>query len=196
MADDVGGRTISKAEALQYLQSVTGQSFSDLRDPAISSALAAANMAAGGTGGDGAGSCVYDTDEGRVCHDNVTQEQCEVGLLGRWSGLLSCAFRQGELEQRYRPVGGAEAVESVPTPPEAVPTRTPQRRAAKPAKKKPAKKRAAPRVAKRAAKRPAAAASRTKAKKKAAAKAKPKRRAAKAAAKKTPKRPAKKARRR
>jgi len=182
MADDVGAQTVTKAQALQFLRSITGQSFSDLRDPAIATAMATANMAAGPGGGAGGGSCVYTADGERICQDNVTQEQCENGLGGRWSGLLSCEFRQNELEQILQPVAGPEDAAPARTPPKA------RRRPAKPAKKKPAKKRPPTRVAKRA---PAAA--RSKPKKKAAAKTK--RRVAKAAAKK-PKRTTKKAKRR
>lgn len=189
MADDAERRAVTTQEALQFLYSITGQNFSSLQDPAISSALRAANVASGGTGGSETGSCVYEADGVMVCHDGSTQEQCESAPLnGIWS-LRSCAMRPGEWgENRLTPIDYASAD---PTDTEAVPPTTPTRRAAKPAKKKPAKKRAAPRAAKRAT-----AAARTKPKKKAAGKAKPKRRAVKAAAKKTPKRTAKKAKRR
>jgi hypothetical protein len=167
--------------ALEFLQSVTGQSFYDLRDPAIRPALARTNMAAA----DGAGSCVYTADGVKICQDNITQDQCENGLGGVWSGVLTCEFRQNELENVLRPIGvsAAEVQPATLAPP------TPRRRAPKPAKKKPAKKRATTHAAKRA---PVAA--RTKPKKKAAPKAK--RRPAKAAAKKKAKPAKKKAKRR
>jgi hypothetical protein len=184
MADDVRDRGITKERALQIVASITGQRFTDLRDPAISAAMARANMAAGG---DPVGSCVYRADGDLQCQDNITEPQCTGSYFGTWDPDVTCLFRP-EIVPHPTPNPVAAPMAAVLSPVAAKP-RAAKPRAAKPATKKAVKKAKAPRAAKRA---PAAA--RSKPKKKVAAK--PKRRVVKAAAKKKPKPAAKKKKRR